>query len=33
VGIFLASLVGGIALVVWLLVVVHRAAPLEKIHV
>jgi hypothetical protein len=33
VGIFLASLVGGIALVVWLLVVVHRAAPLEKSHV
>lgn len=33
VGIFLASLVAGIALVVWLLVVVGRAAPLEKKHV
>lgn len=32
VGIFLASLVAGIALVVWLLVVVGRAAPLEKTH-
>lgn len=33
VGLFLASLVGGIALLVWLLVVVHRATPLEKTHV
>ena len=33
VSLFLASLVAGIALLVWLLVVVHRATPLEKTHV
>ncbi len=33
VGIFLASLVAGIVLLVWLLAVIGRAAPLEKNHV
>ncbi|MEK7395002.1 MAG: hypothetical protein AAB214_20785 [Fibrobacterota bacterium] len=33
VGLFLGSLVAGIALIIWLLVVVARATPLEKSHV